>query len=734
MRKFLLMFTAVCAFFFIACKSTSDSDVVEPAVEAVAPVQENVLNVVYYNSFDGSLDDWTPRGGNEVFQYVDGALFISGRTATWNGAIRSFGDIFVPGIEYNISVTVKYTDGKDGQSVVMSSQQGQADGSDTYANLKTINLVKGEWTTAEFTYTVPSNADEFPVLLYFESPYKSDSAATPDDFFDFYIDEIKITSDSIAAASAPTDLPPLYEKFSFPLGVAVRPEQFKEASIYNPILDHFNAYVCENVMKQDAIQPSKGVFKFGPAETVVNAAAEEGKLMRGHTLVWHSQVPAWFFQGTGAGGVATKAELYDNMKTHIETTMGKFKGKVDSWDVVNECIEENGSLRNSKYLEIAGSDEYIANAFRWAREADPSAKLFINDYNIEYSGAKQNGMYNLVKKLLAEGVPIDGVGLQCHIGMTYPALSEIQKAIQRFASLGVKVQVTELDMSVYSNDNEKEKSPDDEVLIEQAYRYKQLFEIFEEEYKAGRLDMVMIWGAADKDTWLNNFPVSGRDNYPLFFDHKLNAKPCYWIFIDESKVPPLAPKAAVDMSKFPRISVKKGSPVLGKNDAAWKNAASFPIELESMGAALKGSTFKALWDEKNIYVRVEVKDKLLNCDSANEYEQDSVEVFIDQNNAKTSFYEDDDGQYRVNFNNLASFNGGNESLFKSYAETVSGGYIVEMACPLDKISPAKGTMIGFDVQINEADASGARTGVRNWSNSTNEGYRDTSSFGIAVFE
>ena len=725
--KKLVLFLAAFALLVTSC-ATSGNEKEASAAPELGP------DVVYYNTFDGSLNDWSPRGGNEKFDYVDGALYVSGRTATWNGAVRSFHDIFVPGGEYDITVTVKYDDGKDYNSVVFSSQQSQPGGGDTYVNLKSISLVKGEWKTAEIHYVAPDNVADYPVLLYFETPYKTDDQAKPEDFFDFCIGEIKITSESAAVAAAPEELSPLYEKFSFPLGVAVRPDQFGEASQYKPLLKHFNAYVCENVMKQDATEPSKGVFTLSPAEVVVSAAEKEGKLMRGHTLVWHSQVPDWYFTGSGANGVATKEELYANMKSHIDTVVGNFKGRVDSWDVVNECIEENGTLRNSKYLQIAGSDEYIANAFRWARAADPDAKLFINDYNIEYSGAKQNGMYNLVKKLLAEGVPIDGVGLQCHIGMTYPAINEIQKAIQRFASLGVLVQVTELDMSVYSNDGEKEKSADDEVLIEQAYRYKQLFDIFEEEYKAGHLDMVMMWGLADKDTWLNDFPVAGRANYPLFFDHRLKAKPCYWIFVDESKVPALAQKAPVDMSAFPRITVKKGTPVLGKNDAVWNKASSVAIELESMGTTLKGSTFKALWDEKNIYVRVEVKDSVLNSDSVNEYEQDSVEVFIDQNNGKTGYYEDDDAQYRVNYNNVASFNGGNESLFKSYAEKVAGGYVVEMVCPLDKINAASGTMIGFDVQINEADASGKRTGIRNWSCSTNEGYRDTSAFGIAVFE
>lgn len=719
---------------------TTADDVFDFYIDDIQIVQTSVdepssakgpMTIAYQNLFDSDLDGWAPRGGNEKLTLEDGALHVSNRTATWNGVGKVFGGILEAGKAYKIAITVKYTDGKDNQSVVFSSHQKNASG-DVYTNLKTISLTKGEWKTAELQYTVPEDAGLYPVMLYFESPYKTDDQVTPDDIYDFYIDGIVISTEGVKTAKAEENLSPLYQQFSFPLGVAVRPDQFMDTSINKPLLNHFNAYVTENVMKQENIQPTRGNYTFGAADYVVDQAAAEGKLMRGHVLIWHSQVPGWFFKGTGKDGMATKEELYATMYDHINTTVTHFKGRVDSWDVVNEVLEENGSLRNSDYLKISGSYEYIANAFRWAHEADPDAKLFINDYNIEYSGAKQNGMYELVKQLLADGVPVDGVGLQCHIGLTYPSVAEIQKAIQRFASLGVEVQVTELDMSIYSNDSEKEKTEVDDILLQQAYKYKQLFDVFQEEYEAGHLTMVMMWGLSDKETWLNDFPVAGRTNYPLFFDHYLKAKPAYWIFVDESKVPAPAPKEEIDMSKFPKLTAVKGTPVLGADDAVWNKAADNGITLKSDGTALDGSTFKVLWDEKNLYVRVSVKDNLLNIANINEWEQDSIEVFVDQNNGKTAYYEDDDAQYRVNCRNSPSFNGGTPELFSSWAKTTADGYVVEVACPLDRISPAAGTMIGFDVQVNEADASGARVGVRNWSCDTNQGYRDTSAFGIVV--
>lgn len=691
---------------------------------------------LYKNSFKSDFDAWRGRGGSEKLEVKkvlgsDGALVISNRNATWNGPIRLLNDVLTPGATYRINVKVSYLDGPTTQTLVLSVQQPLAEGGDSYTNLQSAQVAKNKWTTISVEYTAPANVDKYQPSLYFETPWKPDNEIRPDDLVSICIDEVEIIELNATPAVAQKDIPALHKSFKFPFGAAARPDQMSDASPYNPLLRHFKVLVAENEMKQENLQPSKGKFTFENADKIVNYAQKNNMKLRGHVLVWHSQVPAWFFEGSGAKGMATKDELYKNMKTHIDTVLAHYKGKIDSWDVVNECLEEDGTLRNSKYLQIVGSEEYIENAFRWAREADPNAKLFLNDYGVESAGAKQDGFYELVKRLLAKGVPIDGVGFQCHISMSYPSVKQIKDSIDRFAALGLKVQITELDVSVYASDVDAQKPADNDLLTEQAYYFKDLFTMFEQQYKAKKLDMVMMWGISDDCSWLNDFPVKGRKNYPLFFDHKMQAKPAYWIFVDKKKVSPRKSKPKIDMKKFPRIKAKKGTPTIdGELDAVWQKANNTLFEIKTSGNVKDGSTFKVLWDEKNLYVFADIKDDVLNDASANDHEQDSVEIFIDQKNDKAQAYGNDDGQYRVNFKNRITFNGGNKDLFKAVAKRTDTGYIVEAACPLDSIKQKAGTLVGFDIQINEADKTGTRVGVSNWANGTNLGYRDTSSFGI----
>ncbi|MBN2617603.1 MAG: endo-1,4-beta-xylanase, partial [Spirochaetales bacterium] len=295
-----------------------------------------------------------------------------------------------------------------------------------------------------------------------------------------------------------------------PIGVAVNTwEYFDESNKYNKLMKQFNGFVYENSMKMDAMQPTEGNFEFGNAKKLIKYAKDNNSVVRGHTLLWHNQYPNWFFKDIDGKDVS-KDVLLKRIERHIKTIVTELKGEVKYWDVVNEVLEENGTLRNSKYLEIVGSEEYIAKAFQWAHESDPSAKLFINDYSICFSGAKQDGMYNLVKKLLAKGVPIHGVGLQSHINMSHPNVEDMRKTIKRFASLGLEVQVTELDISVYRSSSEKKMDITTDILLEQAERYRSLFEMFKEEAQNGNLTMVTLWGLSDDKTWLNDFPVKGR--------------------------------------------------------------------------------------------------------------------------------------------------------------------------------------------------------------------------------
>jgi endo-1,4-beta-xylanase len=450
--------------------------------------------------------------------------------------------------------------------------------------------------------------------------------------------------------------------------------------------------------------------------------------------------------------------------------------------------------------------------------------------------------------------------------------------IRRLAGLGLKVQITELDMSIYANSGEARKNADREVLLDQANKYRALFTMFREEARAGNLDMVMLWGLADDGTWLNNHPVPGRTDAPLFFGKDLRAKPAYWILVDPQRLPVqikkldatavdhqitdvndpvwnyvspreirdvegniygsfklmwtadrlyaltqvsdassdpvdgvsifIEPKnqaqehrtdaaltatfsrsqaQAPDASGYtllasvpfeaklgakigfdlrikdrdvfhswndyghaqetsslnystvtlralpPVTAAKRGTVTIdGSVDDVWGTVEPVKLTVKTEGSTPEGSQFKVLWDDEYVYVLVEVVDPVLNDQSSAVHEQDSVEIFMDQNNGKTTSYEADDGQYRVNFKNVQSLNGGNSEKFQSSTTVTTNGYLVEAAIPLYAVKPAPDTLLGFDVQINDANDSGVRTGIRNWVSNSNMGYQDTSGFGVLL--
>ncbi len=255
------------------------------------------------------------------------------------------------------------------------------------------------------------------------------------------------------------------------------------------------------------------------------------------------------------GKLASKELLYQRMRNHIQTVMTRYKDKIYAWDVVNEVIDASqpDGLRRSLWYQIAG-EEYIEKAFEYAREADPKAKLFINDYNTHES-AKGQALYNLIQRLQAKGVPIDGVGHQTHVSLYYPTIAEIENSIVKFKALGLETHITELDMSVYSDNSQKYETFPDNLKTKQATLYKQLFDVFKRHKDT--VTSVTLWGKDDSNTWLRTSPVA-RNNWPLLFDERLQSKPAYWSVI-ESSPPPTIPavptgvaanagSAAVDLS------------------------------------------------------------------------------------------------------------------------------------------------------------------------------------------
>ncbi|MDO9581108.1 MAG: endo-1,4-beta-xylanase [Bacteroidales bacterium] len=311
----------------------------------------------------------------------------------------------------------------------------------------------------------------------------------------------------------------------FPIGVAVSPTSLT-GSQSALILKHFGSLTAENVMKVGPIHPEENRYYWDNADKIVNYAKENGMLMRGHTLCWHKQTPAWMFKDANGNSV-TKEVLLARLKDHITQVVTRYKGKVYAWDVVNEAIDDNDSifLSETEWYRICG-EEYIAKAFQWAHEADPDAQLFYNDFNTEFP-CKRDRVYRLLKQLLDAGVPVHGVGLQGHWNINNPTEKDLRDAIEMFSSLGLKIQITELDVSIYSSD---EKDPSDNVLTEereqkQIEKYKMVFKVFRD-YK-NVISGITFWNVSDKSSWLNNYPVRGRKNYPLLFDRNLQPKKAY---------------------------------------------------------------------------------------------------------------------------------------------------------------------------------------------------------------
>jgi endo-1,4-beta-xylanase len=333
-----------------------------------------------------------------------------------------------------------------------------------------------------------------------------------------------------ATTADPKGLKDYYRNY-FPVGVAVTPRSLtgEEAQL---ILQHFNSLTAENAMKMGPIHPQENRYNWNAADSIVSFAQRHGLKVRGHNLCWHEQTPEWLFKDE-KGNRASKAVLLQRLKDHITTVVGRYKGKVYAWDVVNEAVNEHPDslLRNSLWYQICG-EEYIAKAFEYAHAADPDALLFYNDYS-ETDPQKRERIYTLLKKLLDAKVPVHAVGMQGHWSLQHPTENDLRAALDRYASLGLSIQVTELDMTVYNWGNNNRPAGitgtytyTPEVEQKQAAQYKMIFNVFRE-YK-NVITGVTFWNVSDRYSWLDNFPVRGRKNFPLLFDQNLKPKRAYW--------------------------------------------------------------------------------------------------------------------------------------------------------------------------------------------------------------
>ncbi|KAB8184808.1 endo-1,4-beta-xylanase [Microbispora catharanthi] len=798
----------------------------------------------------GTAQGWSPRASASLAATTDAAhggarsLAVTGRSASWDGPAISVLGKMAKGSKYTLSAWVRLGPDTASGNLGLSIER-RTNGTPSYERVAAPKAVpEGEWVQLTGTYTLAYDVDFLGVYV------ESDAGTFP-----FYLDDFTLTY--VEPKPIQTDIPALKDEVPFTLGAAVaRAQTLGEHG--DLLLKHFGGVTPGNDLKWDATEPREDEFTFAEGDYLVNYAVQHGLTFRGHTLAWHSQTPDWVFKDGDRDLTSSpedKALLLKRLENHVKTLVGRYKGTIAVWDVVNEVVDENqpDGLRRSKWFQITGLD-FIRTAFRVAHETDPAAKLFINDYNTEFP-RKRQALYDLVKRLKAEGVPIDGVGHQLHLNIEQPPASDVEDTISTFATLGVDQQITELDVSVYPDFVSTYDEVPAEVLAEQGYRYKELFDVFRR-HKT-QLSSVTVWGLADDATWLSTFPIT-RLNAPLLFDDALQAKPAYWGVVDPAKLPPLvrrleAPAATpevdgrrdLEWDLLPDTSIARvgdvsagfqarssarwlyvlaevrdpsddrsdrvtftvgGTPyavrrdgghprgvdaavrkttggyrvearlpigtdvavavtdasggsqtswtgkltatpavklttapgrrpvVDGAVDPAWAAAPEIRTATWIQGTSGATARARALWSGDTLYLLAQVADPTLSEQSANPWEQDSVEFFVDPGNGKTRGYGDDDGQYRISFSGRTSVGGpldpaaiaGN---LNAAAKAVPGGYVIEAAVKLPTITLRDGTLLGFDVQVDDATGA-ARTSAATWNDATGQGYRDTSHWGV----
>jgi endo-1,4-beta-xylanase len=621
---------------------------------------------------DGTAQGWVPRIGSEVVAVTTEdahsgthSLLTTNRSAAFYGPSRNLLGRVTKGKRYDFSVWVKLAPGEAPSDMRLSIER-RTGGTPSFQTVASAAGVTADaWVRLAGTFTLGVDVD-------FLTGYVETASTTAS----FYLDDFERIF--VRPLPIEPDIPSLKDVFAddFTIGAATSPPD--TLGVHAELLDkHFNSMTAGNAMKWDATEPTEGQFRFDDADVIANFAAAHDIGLRGHTLVWHSQVPDWVFRrpdGTDlTSSPADKALLLQRVENHIRGVAGRYAGQIYAWDVVNEVIDERqpDGLRRSRFFEISGLD-YIRTAFRVAREVAPQAKLYLNDFNSEYP-RKRTAMFNLVRQLLSEGVPVDGVGHQLHLNIERQRLVEIERSIETFATLGVEQQVTELDVSAYTNFVESLPAIPAETLAQQGYRYRDLFDLFRRHKQ--QINSVTVWGLADDRTWLKSFPFPRLD-LPLLFDEQLQSKPAYWALVDPARLPQITRRLTVpfgrvdvDGNRGPEWDLLPGTDLHGRNGTS--------------------ATFQARWDDRHLFVEAEVTDRTRNAN-------DAVEIFVDQNNGKTPAYEPDDAGYRVGRNGAHGF--------LARTKPTPTGYRVEAAIPL-RPNGSPDRQVGFDLRLRDAGST-----------------------------
>lgn len=687
-----------------------------PAVDAESIPEQNLE----FTFEEGKTDGWGPRGEGVKVEVVkdtaisgEYSLKTTNRSQHWHGASLNLKDIIQPGVIYEVGGYLKLIEEPTTPATIRLTMEQQPVGKDTsWVMLAQQNVSDTQWVKLAGQYAFSEKMDV--LNLYFESTNPDDS---------FYIDDIYIKTyvEKDPEEIIEEDLLALKDVFAdyFSIGAAVEPGQLTKPE-GKLLKKHYNVIVAENVMKPGSLQPLEGVFTWRGADAIIRFAEMNEMKVRFHTLVWHQQTKDWFFLDEDGNDMtlekdpvkreANKELILKRLEKHITRVVERYKDQIEYWDVVNEVIDPAGpgGLRDSKWYQITGKD-YIETAFRTVRKvAGPDAKLYINDYSTQQP-ARRDALYRLVKELLDKGVPIDGVGHQMHLNIEEPSIELIRESIKLFGELGLDNQITELDVSIYTDNTESYPKVPQELLVRQGYRYKELFD----EFRALKdyISNVTFWGIADNHSWLHNRPIP-RQDAPFAFDEEFQAKPAYWGMVDPSNLPIITEK----------LNVFQGKPVIdGDEDSAWLRGTLWTKVNYGNGPS---GAFKLMWEKRRflmfdkscLYLLVDVKDTTFNA-------QDLVELYIDQNNEKTDSYQKDDLHF----------------IFKRSGERVKGvtykvkeyegGYRLEAVIPLQGLSDGK--ELGVDLRFTDIDQEMALT---SWNDLTHSQDTDTSKYGTVTLK
>lgn len=514
-------------------------DVIEKKVKSFTDNKAEEAIVLVKEDFEEEITAFRPRGDAkiEIVQDESRCLKISNRQATWQGAMYELNEIVNSGDIIEISARVKYTDGKEQEKIYCKIEKDEQE----YLEVGSVTAKKGEWTHLEGSIQIPKDANK--IITYFETTWEQEAGNK--EYIDFYLDDISIKRMSIQSSSEP--LPQLKEvyKKDFTVGIGITKGDILSKEYSAIITQQFNSITAGNEMKPDyildyekSISDSRydlePAVKFNQVDDILEFAQKNNLIVRGHTLVWHSQTPTWFFkEGYSKDKDApfvSKQVMLKRMESYIkqviEYTNEKYPGIVYAWDVVNEAIEtghgHNKGYRteDSLWYQVIG-EEYIEKAFEFARKyADKDVKLFYNDYNT-YLPARRIAITNLAKELKEKQL-IDGIGMQSHIHLDSPSVLDYKETICRFGELGLEIHITELDMNTKNND--------EKTMEKQAQRYKIIFDIFRDVREKGLANVtnVTFWGLTDNTSWLNK----DGPTYPLLFDKYLMPKQAFWYLVE----------------------------------------------------------------------------------------------------------------------------------------------------------------------------------------------------------